>query len=170
MGLFQDVLEGFVTGFVSVTADHMRHGRALGHSSHGTVQIERLCREVGWEVDEREANAVILHFTDPVARIRKLSVSGGDTGKVALFSSCSSVVIPARQVQANVLAHLLVRNGEMTTGAWQANVMGSGGVGFVVKYFALVAGLDASIFKQIGEGLVREASDFDGKMHAADLM
>ena len=142
----------------------------LGQSLQGTARIERLCREVGWSVDEREDNGVVLHFTDPVVRIRKLTVSGGDTGKVALFSVCSAVVLPGRQVPPDVLPHLLVRNTEMVIGGWQAIVMGDGTVGFGVRYFALAAGLDASMFKHLSETLVREVGAFDGKMKAAGLV
>jgi hypothetical protein len=169
MGLFKDMMEGFANGFVSATANSLRAGSQQGLSSNGPALIERLCQEVGWTVDERTSDGVVLYFNDPVVRIRKVIVTEGS--KLMLLSTFSGASIPASRVPAEVMGYLLTRNTQMAAGAWQASVMDNDrNVSFALAYYALVGGLDGATFKIFCEAMVKEAHEFDVKMKAAGLL
>ena len=136
---------------------------------HVSGRIERLCQEVGWGIDERNSDGVVLYFNDPVIRIRKVMVTEGT--KVMLISTFSGAVVAASRVPVEVMGYLLTRNTQMAAGAWQASVMDNdGNVKFALAYCALVAGLDATAFKVICEAMVKEVHEFDVKMKVAGLL
>ena len=78
MRLFKDMAEGFANGFMSATVDSLRAGHPLGQSSTGPSLVERFCRELGWTVDERQGDAILLHFNDPIVGVRKVAITGGE--------------------------------------------------------------------------------------------
>src|SRR5438128_1754353 len=114
MGLLDGLLDVVINGLVAVSSDKVRTGAAP------TATIERLCLQIGWSIDERESNAVILHFNDPIIRVRKLVINCAESGKIAVLSVRSASSLSARQVHPDIMAHLLMRNAEMVSGAWQA--------------------------------------------------
>lgn len=165
MGLFNEVVKGFVNGFVAGVSDN---GPAP-QSRHGVAAIERLCRELGWSVDERLGDTgIVLHFRDPLVNIRPVMVTCGES--IASISTFSGADIPAGRVPAEVLGYLLRRNNELTTGAWRIPNSDNGNASFVVAYYALIGGLDSATFKYICDTQVKEAHVFDTKMQAAGLL
>jgi hypothetical protein len=85
------------------------------------------------------------------------------------FTVFSAVNITAQRVPASVLGYLLRRNSEPLI-AWQMCVRGSDDVGFSLSYCAFAAGVDAGVFKVLCETMVKEAHEFDAKMHEAGLL
>jgi hypothetical protein len=163
MGMLGNVFEAVINATASaVVKNLLPQERASGH-------IERLCQELGWAIDERTSDGVVLYFNDPAIRIRKIMVTEG--AKVMLISTFSGAVVPASRLPAEVMGYLLTRNTQMAAGAWQASVMDNdGGVKFALAYCALIAGLDATALKVICEAMVKEAHEFDVKMKAAGLL
>src|SRR6266851_5877532 len=111
MGLFRDVAEGFANGFMSATVDSLRAGLPQGQSSMGPYLVERFCRELGWPVDERQGDAILLHFNDPVVGVRKITITCGD--KLMSLRVWSASTMSARQIPAEIMGHLLLRNSEL---------------------------------------------------------
>jgi hypothetical protein len=163
MGMLGNVFEAFINATASAVAKSLLpQAQAPGH-------IERLCQELGWSIDERNGERVILYFNDPTLGVRKVLVTEG--AKVMLISTFSGAVVPASRLPVEVLGYLLTRNTQLAGAAWQASVMDNGGnVKFALAYCGLIAGLDATAFKVICEAMVKEAHEFDVKMKAAGLL
>jgi hypothetical protein len=167
MGMFKDVTAGFANRFVSAAVATLRGGRSLGHAANGLVLTERICQELGWSVDERDSDAILLHFTDPVIGIRKIAISNGE--KVMAFAVCSSAIMNPRQVSAEIMAYLLLRNSRMGGSAWQMFEVSSGNVGFSVAAYMLIDGMNAAMFEFLCETMAKEAHEFDAKVKAAGV-
>lgn len=163
MGMLGNVFEAVINATASAVAKNLLlQAQASGH-------IERLCQELGWSIDERNGEGVVLYFNDPAIGVRKVLVTEG--AKVMLISTFSGAVVPVSRVPIEVMGYLLTRNTQLAVAAWQASVMDNGGsVKFALGYCALIAGLDATAFKVISEAMVREAHEFDVKMKAAGLL
>ena len=168
MSLFKEFVEGITSGVVSV-ASELQCLNSAGTPRACDV-VEACCRQIGWSIDERlNANEVCLYFNDPLVRIRKVVVSTGDHGSIVGFTVFSAVSIPAQQVPAAVLGYLLQRNSQLFV-AWQMGTRDSGEVAFTLNYCALALGLHHGFFKMLCETMVKEAQEFDAKMHEAGLL
>ena len=168
MGLLKDVAEGFANGFLSATVDGLRAGYPQSQSTNALALAERCCRELGWSVDEREGEVILLHFNDPLIGRRKVAITGGD--KLMTFRVWSAATMSARQIPGEIMGHLLVRNWELALSAWHLFDAGNGNAAFALASNLLVAGMDAFVFKHVCETMVREANAFDAKMKAAGLL
>jgi hypothetical protein len=168
MGLFKDVAEGFANGFLSATVDSLRAGQPQSQSATAPALAERFCQQLGWAVDERQGEVILLHFRDPVVGIRKVAITGGNM--MMTFRVWSTATMSARQVPAEIMGHLLVRNWELALSAWHLFDAGNGNAAFALASNMLVAGMDASVFKHVCETMVKEANAFDLKMKAAGLL
>jgi hypothetical protein len=163
MGMLGNVFEAVVNATASAVA------KSLLPQEEVPGRIERLCQELGWSIDERNGEGVVLYFNDPAIGVRKVLVTEG--AKVMLISTFSAAVIPASRVPIEVIGYLLTRNTQLAAAAWQAAIMDNGGnVKFALAYCALVEGLDTAAFKVICETMVNEAHEFDVKMRAAGLL
>ena len=168
MSLFTDFVEGFASGLASALSEQSSCDPAA--AAHAGDVVEECCRQLGWSVDERvSANEVCLHFNDPLVRIRKVHIGIGGQGTIVGFTVFSAATMPAQNVPATVLAHLLQRNCDLFV-AWETCRQDGGNVGFALTYCALAAGLDHWNFKTVCEAMVKEAHDFDAKMHEAGLL
>jgi len=165
MGLFLDVVNSFVNGFVAGAMDNVR----ASSSQNGLAAIEQLCRELGWSVDERVGDhGIVLHFRDPLVNIRKVLVTCGES--IASILTFSAAALPSSQVPREVLGYLLIRNNELTTAAWRVSASDDGIASFALAYCVLIGGLNAATFKYICETQVKEAHAFDAKMKGAGLL
>jgi hypothetical protein len=163
MGMLGNVFEAFL----NATADAV--AKSLLPQAQTAGHIERLCQELGWSIDERNGEGVVLYFNDPTFGVRKVLVTEG--AKVMLISTFSGAVVPASRLPVEIMGYLLTRNTQLAGAAWQASIMENGGsVKFALAYCALIAGLDATAFKVICETMVKEAHEFDVKMKAAGLL
>src|SRR5438105_1557733 len=106
MGFFHDFVEGFTNGLQSLVANG---------SSRGQGRIEQLCRECGWAVDERDAEAIRLHFNGPHGEIRKVSIYSGDADLVQFMVSSMALV---QAVPQQVMEYLLMRPVHLRFGSW----------------------------------------------------
>lgn len=165
MGFFREVTEGFVNGFVSAAKSGPSHSSASGRE-----MIEACCAQLGWSIDERlDNNGMVLYFKDPIVSIRKLLITVGDAGSLAVMSVFSGAEIPAHQVSSEVLGYLLSRNTAMVCPAWQI-AANDGKIRFSVAYGTLVRGLDAGLFKVLCETMCKEVHDFDSKLRQAGIL
>lgn len=142
-----------------------------GHKSPGYEpgRIERLCRELGWAVDAKDAKGIWLYFVDPQAGVRKLRITCCDRTMVGM-KVLSNAVLPGHTVAPPVIGYLLRRNEEVTVGAWSVRIDDEDKVSFALNYEALGDGLDAVAFKVICEQLIKEALAFDDKMRQAGFL
>jgi hypothetical protein len=168
MGLFKDMAEGLANGFVSATVDSLRAGRPQSQCSIGPALAERFCQEIGWSVDERRGDAILLHFNDPVVGVRKVAITGGD--KLMSLRVWSAASMSARQIPGEIMGHLLLRNCELALSAWHVFDAGNGNAAFALASNMLMGGMDARVFKYVCETMVKEANAFDVKMKAAGLL
>jgi hypothetical protein len=167
MNFIRDFFGGVVDGLVNGAANHARSGNGRS-SDHG--RIERLCRELGWPVDEREGNVIRLHFKASDGEMRKVRITNGDKSLVGFFVP-SDAVLPVESVPADLLAYLLRRNlDDGGMGMWGIMVNEDDDVTFLNYYMALGDGLDAEALKYICESLTSEAADFDDKLRQAGLL
>jgi hypothetical protein len=158
MSFFAELTTGIIEGIRGGLSEERERGR-----------IERLCRELGWSVDEQDGQKIALHFKDPLAGIRKVYISHGDE-ELVLLAVYSFAILPASSVPPEVCSHLLSRNSELSLGAWQAARDRDGDVLFNLRYVASGRGLYAALLKYACEGLVREAASFDQRMSQAGLL
>jgi hypothetical protein len=171
MGLLKDLAASFVDGFVTgARAEILRQQMPGIGVPHFQARIENLCQAVGWNVNERNGQELVLYFQDEILGKRNLSIVTGDTGQVALLSVRSAAALPARQLPPEVLAYCLKRNGTLTTGAWELTEANHGNMTFCLSYCALVEGMDSSTFQFICNSLITEAAEFDKKMRAAGVL
>ena len=128
--------------------------------AHGT-DIDGLCGESGWRVDEREGDVALLHFNDPGGGVRKLSVWQEQAG-------CLVFVVASRSafgsVPPAITQYLLQRNPQLEVGAWATEPCGRG-VAIAVIHRA--HGLTGAGFRRVCELMVQEAVDFDAKLRHA---
>jgi hypothetical protein len=165
MGVFKEVVKEFVNGFVAGAMDNMR----ASSSPNGVAAIEQFCRELCWSVDERVGDrGIVLHFRDPLMNIRKVLVTCGES--IASILTFSAATLLPSQVPQEVLGYLLIRNNELTTGAWRVSASDDGNASFALAYCALIGGLNADTFKYICETQVKEAHAFDTNMKSAGLL
>jgi len=82
----------------------------------------------------------------------------------------SAVEMEPRNISAEVMGHLLLRNKEAIFPAWQVMDNGNGNATFAVTYCALVQGLDAGVFKVICETMCKEVHEFDAKLRQAGML
>jgi hypothetical protein len=83
----------------------------------------------------------------------------------------SFAIMTENNLPAQVISYLLSRNTIVPFGAWcVSGPVRDGKMTFVLQYKAIVAGLTASMFKNVCESMIREAVEFDGKMRSAGLL
>jgi len=168
MGLFKDFLEGFANGVITTAANGVQSPRAHGS---GNKRIEACCTQLGWGIDERVGkDGIILYFKDPLVNIRKLMIATGDSGQLAVLTVFSAAEMEPRNIPAEIMGHLLLRNKEALFPAWQVMDNGNGNATFAVTYCALVQGLDAGVFKVICETMCKEVHEFDAKLRQAGML
>lgn len=158
MGIFSEIAAGFVDGLCGNGAQQQESGR-----------IERLCAQLGWAIDERDRQKIVLHFKDPLVGIRKVYISHGNEPLV-LFAVYSMAILPADSVPPEISSHLLMQSAELAVGGWQASVTDEGEVLFCIRYVASGVGLTPPLFKFICEKMIRGAGEFDAKMQQAGLL
>jgi len=168
MGFFKDMAEGFANGFMSSTVDGLRAGIPQGQSPMGPALVERFCREVGWSVDERQGEVMLLHFTDTVVGVRKVAIT--PRNRLMSLRVWCPAFMNARQIPNEVMGYLLLRNSELGVVAWQVYDVGNGNAAFALASNMFMAGMDALVFKHVCETMVKEAKAFDEKMQAAGLL
>jgi hypothetical protein len=160
MGIFNDIIDGIDSFLSNGTADGNRTERG---------RIERLCRQLGWSLDGREGDTLILRFNHRTQGACDVRVTGGDSALV-MFLASSRAAVWGQQVPEEVLGYLLLQNAKAGTGGWVILAGDDDTVSFHMLYRALGAGLDAPALKFICEGMAGEVFAFDDKMRRAGLL
>jgi hypothetical protein len=162
------MFEGFTEGVLTAAAVQAE----VAFSGIGCEggRIGRLCRDLGWSVDECDGNVIRLHFKSTAGCLRKVEIANGDD-ELVTFSTYSFAVLPACTVPGDVLAYLLRRNcGGSGIGTWGMTVDDADDVVFHLTYLALGDGLDPPTLKFVCESLCAEAAVLDHKMREAKLL
>jgi hypothetical protein len=173
MSIFSDFIDGIdsLGNFFAGNGNGNGNGHgAAGGDRAGRGRIERLCRQLKWEVDERDGDAIILHFDHREVGRRSVRILGGDEDLV-LFAAYSHAFPPADRVPHEVLGYLLGQTKQASVGGWCADVDKDGDAIFCLLYRALGDGLNhPASLKFICEGMIRQVIAFDAKMRAAGLL
>ena len=170
MNLFGKIVESFASGFMSAVESKQARVLGAGNGTQERGRIDRLCRELGWALDERDGDTIRLHFNDPVAGVRKVFISSGDSSLVR-FSVFSYAILPEAKVPQEVFGYLLLRNREVPFGGWQMIPPDDDDeVLFNLKYVAIGGGLTAAAFNAVCDSMVTEAIEFDDKMRSAGFL
>lgn len=168
MGLFKEAVEGFTNGFVSAAVERLRSNDGHGVAARGLGRVDQLCNELGWAVNERQADGVLLHFKDATVGVRKAVITCGE--KVMTFRVWSAASLLPRLVSGEIMAHLLVRNAELTVGSWHAFKDERGNVGFGLVFNHLINGMTAEMFQHICQTMISAGGDLDAKLSALGLL
>jgi len=163
MNLFDELTGLFsnAAGSQHTPTDEYYHGQ--------TGRIDRLCRQLGWSVNERDGKNTELHFTDALGKTRLVFIFGDDEPLVT-FAVYSFAILPLSKVPEQVLGHLLRQNSELLQPAWQVGVNENDELLFSLRYCALGEGLTAATLKYLCETMLTEVVTFDIKMHKAGLL
>lgn len=168
MSLWNAFVDGLAAGVSAAARIQEPHGSS-GTGGRERGRIDRLCRSLGWTVDERNGDTVSLHFDHPELGRRSVRIVGGDD-RLVLFAVYSHAFPPADRVPSAVLGYLLGRSGTASVGGWGAEVDADGDVVFRLNYRALGDGLDAATLRFVCESMIPEVIAFDRKMQAAGLL
>lgn len=125
--------------------------------------IERLCRKLDWEVDERRGDRIRLHFKGD-GQVERRTVSIGCHEKLCTFLTLSMSTLYARDIPGDLPAAILRHNGECLIGAWEMDLDDDGEVNFMCSYAIPAKLLSHKFFKTICTSLVAEASEFDRRL------
>jgi len=162
MRFFKDLFNGASNGAINSTFG--------GQPNTGLSHIENLCSQLGWGIDERfGANGIGLNFKDPVVGIRQVVVSAGQSGALAALSVISAAQFSPSDLPDQLGNYLLIRNKTGVFHSWRLTES-EGKVGFTNSYYALMKGLDASIFKVIIETLLKEVCEVDSGLRNKGLI
>src|SRR5205085_1829100 len=116
MGFFQEFAEGFATTLNAIAANHAVLSAASPRIvSQERGRIERLCSDLGWGIDERDAQSIRLHFNDPSIGIRKVGIYAGDA-EVVIFLVSSMACMQSAPPQ--MMEYLLERPMQIQFGSW----------------------------------------------------
>jgi hypothetical protein len=168
MSGFWDAVGEFTKGFLE-GASEIALAKVFERAGNERGRIERLCHQLGWGVDERMDDTIILHFDHPTGERRQVFIDNGDDELVS-FVGYSEASMPADNVPTEVTGYMVRQNASMAIGAWQVFVKKDGHAIFYVGYQALGAGLTAEALKYICESLVGETAVFDARMQEAGLL
>ena len=151
MGLFTN----FARGFGGVT---------------GNGQLDQLCREIGWGIDERNGDGIALYFKgDRVSSRRTVIVIHPNGDQLMSFICKCRAVFSDRTLPDELLPAILIRNDDLTIGGWVAKLDG-GTISLSLRYTALSAGVDAASFSRICSLLIEEVAEVEANLHRNGLL
>lgn len=131
--------------------------------------VDALCGELGWSIDERNGDTIMLNFRgDGVTELRHVLVVTCDDGDWFCFIANTRAEFPPHAVPDGLMAALLYRNKE-SFGSWYATER-RGVIGFACHHSAHTAGLDADTFKFICDRLLTEVGNVERELHRKGLL
>jgi hypothetical protein len=155
MGLLGDFFTGVANGVLKSSPRTVQ-------SNPGVRQVEAICAQNGWGIDERMGDdGIVLNFKDKVVGTRQLLVTVASSGNIALFSVFSAASFAPRDLPADLGYFLLLRNKELLFSSWKLTKNDNDTVGFSASYCALLNSLTATTFKVICETLLKEVYEVD---------
>jgi hypothetical protein len=132
--------------------------------------VDALCQELGWCIDERDGDTVMLNFQgDSVSPMRHVLVVTCDDGDWFCFIANTRAEYPEHAVPNGLMSSLLHRNKE-SFGSWYATERRHGLIGFACHHSAHAAGLDADTFKYICNRLLSEVGNVERELHRKGLL
>lgn len=136
----------------------------------GQTLVDRVCRRLDWEIDERHDCIYGLYFNgDHLVKRRTVHVAYNEGDAVMSFFCDSVARFTGDALPDSLLPSLLLRNWEVTIGAWHAKVE-DGEVRLGLRYTALSQGVDATTFHMICEGMVKQVAEVEHLLHGKGLL
>lgn len=136
----------------------------------GNSRLDRLCRENGWNIDERRGKAIILHFNGDQITPQRSIIAVYDDGDPAMtISGICRAEFRAHNTPDDLLGALLVRNSGVAFGAWTASV-DDGEVTLTLQYRALASAVDAALFRVICTLIIKEVAEVEAHLHRRGLL
>lgn len=145
-------------------------GKGYRNARGGGNAVHRLLGELGWSVDEHHDNSTIglLFKGDHVAARRMVLVTYDPGDPVIIFWGKCGGLFTERTLPTGLMEELLLRN-KLDVGSWYASVHDDV-AGFIYRYVALTAGVDADAFRTICEKIVGEVAAVESLLHQQGLM
>ena len=138
-------------------------------ASAARPSLESVSGQAGFEVAARHGDGRYeLHFNDREFGTRRVFVNWGRW--VASFALRSAAELAVGDLFPELGYGLLLRNKDLAMGAWDMREVDGGGIGFVVSYTALIAGLDGNALRIICEALCKEAAAVDKGLRSKGLI
>jgi len=121
------------------------------------AQLERLFRELGWGIDERDGDRYVMYFKgDSVRPRRDVSIMPGGNGAFYSFWTTLPKAFSPRSLPDDLPAALLLRNPKVHCGGWAAHLDDDGDVFFLLRYATPIAGVDAAFVRHICTSMLEE--------------
>ena len=128
--------------------------------------VERLAREAGWLIAEREGDFYRVRPNDGSA-MRYVQIRYREDKDFASFITIFPVGFPLGAVTPSMATGLLFRNRPLFFGRWCMEIVGSCEVRLFLAYSAPVAGLDAASFNTICRELVAERESLHDELRGS---
>jgi hypothetical protein len=170
MGFFSDLIASSASNALNSLFSSSQPSRVTSQASRPSGPLVEMCNQLGWTVQQFTGKSFILNFADPVVGTRTAYISGSDGGHVVAFSVLSAAVFAPRNMPAELPAYVLSRNKSGAFHSWTMLEHENGSMSFSVGYTALLAGLDATLFKTICDMLCIEVQSFDTKMRECGVI
>lgn len=127
----------------------------------GNGQLRGILATLGWSVDERQGDAIGLHFRgDRVTPQRTVYVYHADGGVAMTFVAATRTEFSEYSLPDDLLPAMLFRNDQLGLGAWAAKEV-RGSVTLIFQYTALATGVDADNFKLICHAMLKEVAEME---------
>ena len=134
------------------------------NAMNGRGRIERLCQQLGWNVDDKKGERITLNFNCPVIGRRPVFILHGDH-ELVLFAAYSTAIFDSSNVPDVATSFALFQSSQSEVGKWEVSFGDENNeLFFRLVYNALGAGLNAAALKFICSGMGKIASDFDARM------
>lgn len=139
-------------------------------TASGVSLMDRLSQQNGWSPDMRRGNAIVHFFQgDAITPRRDLVIVHNPGQSFATFSCACRGSFNARSMTTAQMAIFPARNKETVFGDWQIAIE-DGQVSAVLRYTALIGGLDAQLFKTICLALLGEVATVEQALHGEGLL
>lgn len=136
----------------------------------GNGRLDRICRELGWTIDERQGDGIALYFNGDRITPRRTVVVIYPEGEQIMFFACNCRgEFLGHNTSDELLGALLVHNDKVTIGGWAARIDGRT-LTLSLQYTALAAGVDAASFKMICACMVKEVAEVEAHLQAKGLL
>lgn len=149
--------------------DFFSNGGGTATATRGGGLLDRLCRENGWGIDEREGDVIALYFNGDRTTPRRTVLIHHAAGENFMVFNCPSRAAFSHTVPDGLMAAMLMRNHSVGIGGWTATVNG-GTVTLKLEYTALANAVDAANFKLICSMLVKEVAEIEASLQGKGLL
>lgn len=131
---------------------------------------ERLCKELGWSVDERDGHFRTLYFTGDDINKKRDVIIHEDDSNVIIFSGYASAQFQLSSLPNDLAAWMLARSAKRGFAKWHLAETNSGEVYFATRYQTDPRSVNSRLFSLICKEFVCEIAEVERTFHQKGLM